>query len=87
MQLFLLMLVQWPQVRYVPLIMKISIFIPIFQNSSVQKVLHGESFKAIEEALYSFKDQLSGKSVKILTDSQNCVNIYRYYLDSKVVER
>ena len=31
--------------------------------------------KAIEEALYSFKDQLSVKSVKILTDSQNCVKI------------
>ena len=31
--------------------------------------------KAIEEALYYFKDQLSGKSVKILTESQNCVKL------------
>ena len=34
-----------------------------------------KDFKATEEALYSFKDQLSGKFVKILPDSQNCVKI------------
>jgi ribonuclease HI len=30
---------------------------------------------AIQEALFSFKDSLSGKCIKILTDSQNCVRI------------
>lgn len=53
-----------------------------FFHSNFSKIESAKSstwreLKAIQLALFSYKEQLSGKSVKIFTDSKNCVSIVK----------